>query len=191
LEARGVPMRADLGIHTTLTRGDLQARRFEIAEATITVDNAMNEALEKKEQEKRGPWWCSLKLTQGTLTFGRPMTASGTMAVKMHDIRPVVAVINEFSKPPKWMSLLPDVKNIDGSMVIDADGTTTLVKDADITGESLQMLGSLRLAEKKANGRIYVKYKGVAAGIGLNEGKSSIHLTKPRQWFDEQGTGSP
>jgi hypothetical protein len=119
------------------------------------------------------------------------MTASGTMAVKMHDIRPVVAVINEFSKPPKWMSLLPDVKNIDGSMVIDADGTTTLVKDADITGESLQMLGSLRLAEKKANGRIYVKYKGVAAGIGLNEGKSSIHLTKPRQWFDEQGTGSP
>ena len=191
LEARGVPMRADLGVRTTLTRGDLQARRFEIAEATITVDNAMNEALEKKKQEKRGPWWCSLKLTQGTLTFGRPMTASGTMAVKMRDVRPVVAVINEFSKPPKWMSLLPDVKNIDGSMVIDADGTTTLVKDADITGESLQMLGSLRLAEKKANGRIYVKYKGVAAGIGLNEGKSSIHLAKPRQWFDEQGTGSP
>jgi hypothetical protein len=45
LEARGVPMRADLGVHTTLTRGDLQERRFEIAEATITVDNAMNEAL--------------------------------------------------------------------------------------------------------------------------------------------------
>jgi hypothetical protein len=187
LEARDVPIRADLGVHATLTRGDLQARRFEIAEATVTVDNAMNEALEKKEQEKRGPWWCSLKLTQGTLKFGRPMTASGTMAVKMHDIRPVVAVINEFSKPPKWMSLLPDVKNIDGSMVIDADGTTTLVKDADITGESLQMLGSLRLAEKKANGRIYVKYKGVAAGIGLDQGKSSIHLAKPRQWFDEQG----
>ena len=191
LEARGVPMRADLGVRTTLTRGDLQARRFEIAEATITVDNAMNEALEKKKQEKRGPWWCSLKLTQGTLTFGRPMTASGTMAVKMHDIRPVVAVINEFSKPPKWMSLLPDVKNIDGSMVIDADGTTTLVKDADITGESLQMLGALRLAEKKANGRIYVKYKGVAAGIGFNEGKSSIHLVKPREWFDEQAESSP
>jgi hypothetical protein len=191
LEARGVPMRADLGIHTTLTRGDLQERRFEIAEATITVDNAMNEALEEKEQEKRGPWWCSLKLTQGTLTFGRPMTASGTMAVKMRDIRPVVAVINEFSDPPKWMSLLPNVKNIDGSMIVDADGTATSVKDADITGESLQMLGSLRLAEKKASGRIYVKYKGVAAGIGLDHGKSSIHLVKPREWFDEQPAGPP
>jgi len=76
-------------------------------------------------------------------------------------------------------------------MVIDADGTTTLVKYADITGESLEMLGSLRLAEKKANGRIYVKYKGVAAGIGFNEGKSSIHLVKPREWFDEQAESSP
>ena len=191
LESRGVPIRADLGVHTTLTRGDLQERRFEIAEATITVDNAMNEALEHKEQEKRGPWWCSLKLTQGTLVFGRPMTASGAMAVKMRDIRPVVAIINEFSDPPKWISLLPDVKNIDGSMIIDADGTATAVKDADITGESLQMLGSLRLAEKKANGRIYVKYKGVAAGIGLDAGKSKIHLVKPREWFDEQGASSP
>jgi len=191
LEARGVPMRADLGVHATLTRGDLQQRRFEIAEATITVDNAVNESLEQKKQEKRGPWWCSLKLTKGTLTFGRPMTASGAMAMKMRDIRPVVAVINEFSNPPKWMSLLPDVKNIDGSMVIDADGTATSVKDVDITGESLQILGSLRLAEKKANGRIYVKYKGVAAGIGLDHGKSSIHLVKPREWFDEQGRQSP
>jgi hypothetical protein len=191
LEARGVPMRADLGIHTTLARGDLQERRFEIAEATITVDNAVNEALDHKEQEKRGPWWCSLKLTQGTLVFGRPMTASGAMAVKMRDIRPVVAVINEFSDPPRWISLLPDVKNIDGSMIVDADGTATAVKDADITGESLQMLGSLRLAEKKANGRIYVKYKGVAAGIGFDHGKSSLHLVKPREWFDEQGASSP
>jgi len=189
--ARDIPIRADLGVHATLTRGDLQERHFEIAEATVTVDNAVNESLEQKKQEKRGPWWCSLKLTQGTLAFGRPMTASGTMAVKMRDIRPVVAIINEFSDPPKWMSLLPDVENIDGSMAVDADGTTTAVKDVDITGESLQMLGSLRLAEKKANGRIYVKYKGVAAGIGLDHGKSSIHLVKPREWFDEQPAGPP
>lgn len=191
LEARGVPMRADLGIHTTLTRGDLQERRFEIAEATITVDNAMNEALDHKEQKKRGPWWCSLKLTQGTLVFGRPMTASGALAMKLRDIRPIVTIINEFSDPPKWISLLPDVKNIDGSMIIDADGTATAVKEADITGQSLQMLGSLRLAEKKADGRIYVKYKGVAAGIGLDHGKSSLHLVKPREWFDKQGATSP
>jgi hypothetical protein len=191
VRARDVPIRADLGVHATLARGDLAERRFEISEATITVDNAVNEGLEQKKQEKRGPWWCSLKLTKGTLAFGRPLAASGAMAVKMRDTQPVVNLINELSEPPKWMSLLPEIENVDGSMALDMDGATTAVDDVDITGESLQILGWLHLAEKKANGRIYVKYKGFAAGIGLDDGKSSIHLAKPRQWFDEQGASTP
>jgi hypothetical protein len=178
-------MRADLGVHTTLTRGDLQERRFEIAEATITVDNAMNEALEHKEQQKRGPWWCSLKLTQGTLVFGRPMTASGAMAMKLRDIRPVVTIINEFSDPPKWISLLPDVKNIDGSMIIDADGTATAVKDADITGESLQMLGSLRLAEKKAD--VDLRALGGVWLVSVSTTARAVTLSNPGG--HEQGAG--
>jgi hypothetical protein len=191
VRVRDVPIRADLGVHATLTQGDLPEHRFEISEATITVDNAVNEGLEQKEQEKRGLWWCSLKLTQGTVTFGRPLAASGAMAVKMRDTRPVVTVIKELSKPPKWMSLLPEIENVDGTMIVDMDGATTAVDDVDITGESLQILGWLHLAEKKANGRIYVKYKGFAAGIGLDEGKSSVHLAKPRQWFDEQTASTP
>jgi hypothetical protein len=191
VSARGVPVRADLGVHATLTQGDLPANRFEIAEATITVDKVVNEGLEQKKQEKLGPWWCSLKLTNGALTFGRPLTASGEVAVKMRDTRPVVNLINEFSTPPKWLSLLPEIENVDGTMIFNMDGTTTAVRDVDITGHSLHILGWMQLAHKKANGRVYVKYKGVAAGIGLEDGKSSIHLAKPRQWFDEQAASSP
>ncbi|PWB70549.1 MAG: hypothetical protein C3F15_13800 [Holophagae bacterium] len=186
LTARDVPIRADLGVHATLTRGDLVARRFEIAEATVTVDNAQRDT---GEERKGGPWWCSLKLEQGTVLLSRPLTIQGATAVKMRDTRPIVAVINEFSKPPKWMSLLPEIENVDGSMNVDMNGATTAVTDVGITGDSLQILGWLQLAHKKADGRIYVKYKGVAAGIGLDQGKSSIHLGKPRQWFDEQPAG--
>jgi hypothetical protein len=188
VNARGIPMQADLGVHATLTRGDLPGRRFEIAESTITIDNAQRD---DGHERKGGPWWCSLKLTSGTVAFERPITATGAMTLKLRDTRPIVAIINEFSKPPKWMSLLPEIENVDGSLNLDMNGATTAVDDVDVTGESLQILGWLHLAEKKANGRIYVKYKGVAAGIGLNEGKSSIHLVKPREWFDEQGASPP
>jgi ABC-type uncharacterized transport system YnjBCD permease subunit len=109
----------------------------------------------------------------------------------MRDTRPVVNLINEFSTPPKWLSLLPEIENVDGTMIFNMDGTTTAVRDVDITGHSLHILGWMQLAHKKANGRVYVKYKGVAAGIGLEDGKSSIHLAKPRQWFDEQAASSP
>ena len=185
LTTRDIPMQADLGVHLTLTRGDLLERRFEISEATVTVDNAQRDT---GEARKGGPWWCSLQLSQGTVVFARPLAAQGAMALKMRDTRPIVAVINELSKPPKWMSLLPEIENVDGTLNLDMGGATTAVDDVDITGESLQILGWLHLAEKKANGRIYVKYKGFAAGIGLDDGKSSLHPVKPREWFDEQVT---
>ena len=105
----------------------------------------------------------------------------------MRDTRPIMALIDEFSDPPGWFGLLPEVENIDGTMIFAADGIATAVKDMNITGESLQIEGWLQLAEKKADGRIYVKYKIFAAGIGLDQGKSSVHVIKPRKWFDEQG----
>ncbi|HPA80888.1 MAG TPA: hypothetical protein PLS95_08765 [Thermoanaerobaculales bacterium] len=187
VSARGIPMRADLGVHATLTRGDLPGRVFEVAETTITIDDAQRD---DGQERKGGSWWCSLKLTNGNVTFGRPIAATGAVAMKLRDTRPIVAIINEFSKPPKWMSLLPEIENVDGSLELDMDGARTALNDADITGQSLQMLGWLHLVGKRADGRIYVKYKGMAAGIGLDGGKSSIHLAKPRQWFDEQPTGS-
>ena len=42
---------------------------------------------------------------------------------------------------------------------------------------------------KQANGRLFVKFKSVMAGVAFDEGTSKIHLSKPRKWFDEQPKG--
>jgi hypothetical protein len=188
VKTRGTPIRADLGVHATLARGDLKQRRFEVPAATVTIENVVNEKPRKKD---RGPWWCSLNLEQATVALGTPLAAQGSIAVTMRDTRPIMALIDEFSDPPGWMSLVPEVENIDGSMVFAADGIATAVKDMNITGEALQIEGWLQLAEKKADGRIYAKYKIFAAGIGLDHGKSSIRIVKPRKWFDAQPTAPP
>jgi hypothetical protein len=185
---RGTPMRADLSVHATLARGDLKQRRFEVPEATVTIENAVNERPTKKD---RGPWWCSLKLEQANLVLGSPLAAEGRLAVKMRDTRPIMAVIDEFSDPPKWFSLVPEVQNVDGSMAFTMDGAVTALREMSVTGESLQILGWLQLSGKKADGRIYAKYKVLAAGIGLDHGKSSIHVVKPQAWFDAQPTAAP
>jgi len=116
--------------------------------------------------------------------------ASSAIAVKMRDTRPIMALIEELSDPPGWFALVPEIENIDGSMSLAMDSAVTAVKDANITGESLEIRGWLQLAEKKADGRIYAKYKVLAAGVALDHGKSSIHLVKPRKWFDAQPTAA-
>jgi hypothetical protein len=188
--ARGTPMRADLRIDATLARGDLPQRRFEVPHATVTIENAINEARDPNKKGSRS-WWCSLDFEPATVVLRRPLTADGSIAVKMRDTRPVMALIEEFSNPPRWMALVPEVENVTGSALVRADGAVTTFTDVTIAGESLEMRGWLRLAGKKADARIYTKYKGIAAGIALDRGKSGIHLIKARDWFDAQPTSPP
>jgi len=116
--------------------------------------------------------------------FSKPITADGPVNIKMHDTKPVVALISEFTKPPKWMSLMPNVKNVEGQLDLDMAITYTEVNNVVITGDKLELLGDVRMADKVANGRIFARYGIASAGIALTDGKAKLHLAKPRKWFE-------
>ena len=190
VDVKGEPLRADLAVRANLHEGDLGAARFAISDTTITLDNVV--ALEPNTKKPMEPWWTSVDIKQGTVVFKKPLTAKGMVQVKMYDTRAVVALIKSFTKPPKWISLMPNVKNVDGSLKLDMGDQFTNVDDVQIVGDRLQMFGWLHLQQKNGNGRIYVKYKGLDTGISITDGKGKLHVSKPRQWFEgETGVTLP
>jgi len=187
LDVKGEPMRADLAIDATLHQGDLEAQRFKISDTTVKLDNVVNLAPKKKKKDKPvEPWWCSVEVEQGTVVFKKPLTASGSFNVKMLDTRAVVAMIKDITKPPKWMTLMPNVKNVDGSLNLDMGVDHTNIEDLAITGDKLEILGWMHIQKKNNNGRIYAKYKGLDTGISLDNGKGKLHVSKPRKWFESE-----
>lgn len=188
ITAQDVPLQADLTVHAQLDRGDLRTRAFDVSDTTVSLANVVDRTSSpSKDQE---PWWSTVELDQGSVVLVKPLAARGSVTVRMHDTRPVVALISELTSPPKWLSLLPNVKNVEGTMDVTVNESTRAADDITITGESLEILGWLHVADKRPDGRIFIKYKGLAAGIGFVEGRSKMHLAKPRQWFDEQGTSA-
>jgi len=183
VEVRDVPMHADLAVHGNLREGNLEARRFEVSDTTVTLDNVVSRAPNESKKETE-PWWCSVELENGTVVFSKPITADGSVNIKMHDTKPVVALISDFTKPPKWMSLMPNVKNVEGQLDLDMAITYTEVNNVVITGDKLELLGDVRMADKVANGRIFARYGIASAGIALTDGKAKLHLAKPRKWFE-------
>ena len=180
---RDVPMHADVAVEVNLREGDLEARRFEVSDTTVSVDNVVGKTPPKSKKAAE-PWWCSVQVNRGTAIFSKPMTVNGSLRLQMYDTSAVVAMINDFTKPPKWMSLMPNVKNVEGRFDLDMGPNHTAVEDMTITGDKLELLGDLRVADKKANGRIFAKYGALSAGIGLTDGKAKLHLAKPRKWFE-------
>ncbi len=183
---RDTPFFADLEVHATLAEGDLQAKRFDLSGTTIRLDDIVDRELSEKKQKKLEPWFCDVELERGVVVFGKPMTTEGRVGVKMHDTRPVVALLRDFTGKLKWLSLMPNVKGVDGTMELDFDHGSMLVEDLVLTGEGLEVLGWVHIRDKKPTGRIFAKHGIMAAGMALDQGKRKVILIKPRKWFEEQ-----
>jgi hypothetical protein len=185
LRSRDALFSADLEVHATLAEGDLHGKRFDLSGTTIRLDDIVDRQLPDKKQKKLEPWFCDVELERGVVVFGKPMTTEGRVGVKMHDTRPVVALLRDFTGKLKWLSLMPNVKGVDGTMELDFDHGSMLVDDLVLAGEGLEVLGWVHIRDKKPTGRIFAKHGIMAAGMALDQGKRKVILIKPRKWFEE------
>ncbi len=183
IEVMGAPMRADLAVNASLLEGDLDAKRFKLEDTSVKLTDVVGLAPTKKSKPVE-PWWTTVDLAHGTVTFGAPLTASGSVRLRMLDTRAIVAMLSGIVKTPKWMSLMPNVKNVDGKAMVDIGGGYQNFDDAQITGDKLNIQGWMHLVPKASNGRIYAKYKGLDTGISITDGKGKLHVSKPRKWFE-------
>jgi hypothetical protein len=190
LKSRDTPLFGDLEVHANLAEGNLPTKEFDLSGTTIRLDNIIDEELSKKKQEKLEAWYCNVELQLGNITFGRPLTADGKVKIKMHDTRPVMAVLKQLETGPKWLSLAPNIKDIDGTMDMDIRMGYLAFNDLVMTGDGFEALGWMHVRDKKTDGRIFVRFKALKAGVNLDQGKAKIILSKPRKWFEEQPKGS-
>jgi hypothetical protein len=186
LESHGTALMGDLQVHTNLAQGDLPNRRFDLAGTTVLLDKIVNRDLSEKKQTKLDAWYCKVGLEKGDITFGRPLSLDGSVTLEMHDTRPIVGLLKKVGAGPKWLGVAPTIKNVGGSLDVSLGKDYLTVDDLAMTGDGFEALGWIDAMNKKTNGRLFVRFKSVMAGVALDEGKSKIHLSKPRKWFEEQ-----
>jgi len=179
----------DLEVHANLAEGELPTKHFDLSGTTIRLDDIVDETLSEKKQEKLEAWYCDVELQRGEVAFGRPLAADGRVNITMYDTRPIMAMLKKLGAGPKWLSRTPNIKDVDGTMDLDIRKGYLAFDDLVMTGAGFEVLGWMHVQDKKADGRIFVKFKAVAAGVALNQGKAKIHLSKPRKWFEEQPKG--
>jgi hypothetical protein len=191
LRSKEAPFRGDLEIHAKLARGDLPAKRFDFSGTTLLLDSVVDTSLSEKKQEKLDAWFCDLEVGEGELIIDKPLSINGDVRLKMHDSRPVIAVLKDLGAGPKWLSMAPNIKDIDGTMKVDIRKGALAFEDLDMTGDGFEALGWMSVEDKKADGRLFVRFKSVMAGVSLDQGKTKIQLSKPRQWFEDESGGLP
>ncbi len=189
LETKDTPLVGNLEVHAKLAEGDLAAKHFDFSGTTIRLDRITNKELNEKKQEKLEAWFCDVELQQGEITFGKPLAAKGTVKIKMHDTRPIMALLKQLKAGPGWLSLAPNIKNIDGTLDVNVQQDYLAFDELSMDGDGFEALGWMHVDTKKTDGRLFVRFKSVMAGVSIVDDKTKIHLSKPRKWFEEQPKG--
>lgn len=189
IESQDTSLMGDLEVHANLAKGDLPAKHFDLSGTTIRLAKMVNKGLSDKKQEKLDPWFCSVELDKGDVTFGKPTAVDGSVKIEMYDTRPIIALLKRLDAGPKWLSLAPNIKNVGGTLGVGIGKGHLAIDDLDLTGDGFEGLGWVNVQDKKADGRLFVRFKSVMAGVALDQGKATIHLSKPRKWFEEQPKG--
>jgi hypothetical protein len=190
-ENKGTPFFGDLEVHAQLAEGSLVTRKFDLSGTGIRLDDIADKAAGDKEQRKREAWFCTVDIDKGEVTLGRPISAAGSVAVTMFDTRPVVALLKDLGTGPKWLGLVPTIKNVGGTFDVAFGAGTLNLDEVALTGDGLEVLGWLQMKNKKADGRLLIDYKALIAGVRLDQGKGKVVLSKPRKWFEEEMASRP
>ncbi len=189
MDSRGDQVMGDLEVHANLAEGDLPTMRFDPSGTTVLVNKIVNKDLSEKKQGKLDPWYCKVGFENGHITFGKPLAADGSVTINMYDTRPIMRLLKKLDAGPGWLSLAPTVKNVDGTLGVKLGKGYFGFDDLVMIGDGFEALGWMDVRNKISNGRLFVRFKSVMAGVSFDDGKSKVHLSKPRKWYEEQPKG--
>jgi hypothetical protein len=189
LETQDTPLMGDLEVHMILAEGDLPSKRFDPSGTTILLNKIVNKNLSEKKQEKLDPWYCKVGLEKGDITFGKPLAVNGSVTIDMYDTRPIEGLLKKTGVGPKWLGLALTIKNVNGALDVSLGKGYVAFDDLVMTGNGFESLGWMDVRNRMANGRLFVRFKSVMAGVSFDDGKSKIHLSNPRKWFEDQPMG--
>jgi hypothetical protein len=184
------PLQGDLAVHVVFAKRPLEMGRFDVTGTTFRLDDVVYTQQSTAQQEKLEPWFCNLEFEEGIVTYGTPMALDSRVRVKMHDTRPVVALLKKLTNRYKWLSLTRNAKSIDGIMDLEFGNGFVAVDDLRLFGENVEILGWVHVRDQKKYGRIFARHGARAAGVAFDGGEGKVVMFRPRNWFDKQ-QGSP
>jgi hypothetical protein len=159
---------------------------FGIAARELALDGTHLELRDVKLSEggkvQKESWRGTFDLTRGTLRLDEP-SLEATVEARLHDSRPVVAMIAERAWLLEWFEDLLTVRDIDLETDLRVDRRALALERLELRGENLEILARLHFAQQQRRGLVYAHWRAFSVGLELGPDGRDWKLRQPRRWF--------
>lgn len=182
MDAGGVGMKGGFALALRVPKGDLLRQRFDADGTKLTLDGF---SFESKAAAAGVPdWSASVAYPRFHLEMGDALSLLGRMELEASDSRPLVAFLSKDEPLSGWKKRLLTFGTIKGSGEFELGDQLVAVEKFSIGWEGTEIRARVRLDPKGTNGKVFVKYGILRAGIGLEGEKRSVKVVKPETWFE-------
>ncbi|MDZ7851313.1 MAG: hypothetical protein U5L98_01345 [Halomonas sp.] len=171
----------DLRLEARLRDGDLVTRRFDASGSLLRLDN-----IQRRYEQTRGEagWWAQLDITEGLLDWTRPLQLDARLDLAMRDSGLLAHLFLSRARDWEWLGRRLTVNDIRGKALLHLDDDTLQLREARLTGDSLEMLADLVFRDEVPSGSLYARLGILAAGVSLEKGRPEVSLLRPRRWYE-------
>jgi len=172
----------DLDADINIAGGVPRELKADFSGSTLRLFNLY--VMGKKAQFDGDYWSAGLKLTDAQGAFPRPIDLSAKAELSVSDTRPLVAFIDNRNNPPKWISNLVAVKDLEGEAEIQLSQGRLTIPLAFVESEKAEVGVKAELYRGERTGVAYARYKKVDGLLKRADGKRKVDLLKSREKFD-------
>jgi hypothetical protein len=185
-----VELAGNLMLGARLTSQDLRARRFQIGGTRLDLDRVTYREIDDAPGAARPGWWAHLRLTEGSMVWGRPLSLHGTALVEMKDSGLLLSVFARRRNFLRWFHRLLSIEGVHAQGTITCGDGVIEIAPLRVTSGRFDLRSRLRFSRDSKQGDLYVRWGKLATGIELRDGKRTFKLRHPEQWF-ESGKEEP
>jgi hypothetical protein len=174
----------DVRLHSNVTSGDLDAKRFDLSGSSLELRNVR--VTKRSGEVESDGWWATFALGKAQVDMTEPIDAEVQVHGRMRDTKPFLTALASQKKVLFWIDELLNVKDVEGRALIDIDGKTIAARDIDIRGRKLTIEGDVAVEGKSRDGLLFIELGPLSTGIELGGGEREWKLFRARRWFEER-----
>jgi hypothetical protein len=126
-------------------------------------------------------------LDSGTAVWGAPLSLRGAGRIEMKNSGPLLTLFAERNRFLRWFDDALKVENVTARGILRLGDGAVEIESLQATGGPLELRSRMIFAKNRGTGDLYIRYGRLAAGIELRDGRRSLKLRRPLEWFESRG----
>ncbi len=176
-------LQGDLAAKVNIAGGIPREFSVDIGGSTVIIDNV---SVAGEHDAFDGDYWSAvLDLHDAEGVFLEPIQLSAEADLNVSDTRPLVALFGNQGDPPKWVSKLMTMKDLQGEASLTLTGDRLTIPHAYVTSDTAEVATKTVFSDGISNGVVYVRYKKLDLLLKTTDGKRNLDVIKVREKFDQ------